>query len=153
MEQVDTTGNKEEYCSNNQGNKVKENQEEEVINCCPKIINWLILPVAILHIPKNTRVWTVERSNETDKIGKRNDDFKTLTDDKNLYTLHEFLNIVFCRIPFGFEGNDNKVEVDKKVNTKKDVDSKICCLSTNTHRKKNCVVGDGFDIVIVIYIF
>ena len=93
----------------------------------------------------------MERGNETDKIGKRNDDFKAFPNNKNLYTLHKFFNIFFCRISFGSEGNNNKVEVDEEVNAKKDVDSKICCLSTNTHREKNCVVSDGYDIIIAVF--
>ena len=71
------------------------------------------------------------------------DDLKALTNDKNLDTLHQFFNIFFSWVSFSSECLDDKVEVDDKINSKKDVDGEISRQATNTDRKEDGVIGDG----------
>ena len=142
MEKIDVAGNEKEYPSNDQWNKIKGDKKEKIADSSPKIIHWLILPVAILHISKNIRVRSIESSDESQEICKRNDDLKALTDDKNLYALHKFLNIFFCGISFGSECPDDKVEVDNEINSKKDVKGEISGQTPHTDGEKDDVVGD-----------
>ena len=143
MEKVDTTGEEEEYPSNGQGDTIKGNKKKKVANCSPEIIDRIILPVPILHISEDFCVWSVESSDKAKEISKRDDDLKAFTNNKNLDTLHQFFNIFFSWISFCSECLDDKVKVDEKINSKKDVDGEISRQATNTDRKEDCVVGDG----------
>ena len=118
-------------------------KKKKAANCSPEIIDRIILPVPILHISEDVCVWSVESSDKAEEISKRDDDLKAFTNDKNLDTLHQFFNILYCWISFCSECLDDKEEVDEEINAEKNVDSEISRQATNTDRKEDAVVGDG----------
>ena len=144
MEKVDAAGEEQENCSKSQRNAIKDNKEEKIADGSPEIFYWLILPVTILYIPKDICIGSQESCNEAHEICKRDDDLKTFTNDKNLNTHYKLFNILFSRVSFCPKCLDDKVEVDEKIYAKKNINCKISCKTSNTHREKNCVIGDSW---------
>ena len=143
FEEVDAADKVEHGKGHDKGEAVNGDENDKIGEAVPHGPNLLVLPVAVLDIPKVMSVRPVVGGYQAHQVAQRNHHLKELGQNKNLDQLTDLLHVSCTKVlPQSVDSNGEE-NVDQKVNAQENPNGHIGGRISNTDGQEEGMIGDG----------